>query len=247
MQHTLQSLSAVTDAGAPPRLLYRPVYEGIRELLFSGALGPGTRLEEDVLSKAFHVSRTPLRQALNRLSHDGLAVMVPHRGTFVVDFTKSEILNILEVREGLEGFAARLAAQRIKPKKVLDMRELVATAEASGDPHRIALADTIFHQMVYDSSGNPKLIETAGRINDQIHLLRLTTILLGRRLEESLDETWRIIEAIEGGDGDIAELLARRHVQNAHRAVAANFSEGTTLKGFTAKLLGQNGEVKSGT
>src|SRR5690606_27820757 len=131
------------------RPLHAPVYERLREMIFRGKLLPGSKLEEDILSKAFRVSRTPLRQALQRLAHDGLVRSFPRRGTFVSDFTKSEIIDLLEVREALEGVAAALAARRIdtetlaRLRKFMDPKRLGAYCETN--PRRISEIDKTFH------------------------------------------------------------------------------------------------------
>lgn len=215
------------------------VYENLRAVIFDGVLVPGLKLEEEALSRALGVSRTPLRQALQRLEHDGLVEIIPWRGAFVADLTKQEIIDLLELREGLEGIAARLATERIDRLTLRRMRELMdpdrLTAAVDSDPRLIAKSDTLFHEMIYKATGNKKLIEVMRRINDQSHLMRLKTVHLIERRGVSLEETWRVLRAIEEGDEDQAEFYARQHIQTLRAVVVSSFPDGATLSKIDIK------------
>ena len=217
----------------PQRTMHAPLYDRIRGMILDGKLTPGSRIDEEGFSKALRVSRTPLREALHRLDHEGLATILPRRGAFVADFTKSEILELLELREGLEGFATRLASLRATPQAIKGLRELIDPAElrdlSKHNPKQIARIDRIFHEQVYEATGNRKLIEASRRINDQVHLVRLTTTLLSDRRTKSVEEISAIIKAIERRDSDKAERLARQHVRGAAAAVEKDFPDDATL------------------
>lgn len=217
----------------PPKTLHAPLYDRIREMILEGRLKPGARIDEEGFSKALGVSRTPLREALHRLDHEGLAAIWPRRGAFVADFTKVEILELLELREGLESFATRLASQRATAETIDRLHSLIKPAQlrdlSEHNPRELAQLDRKFHELVYEATGNAKLIEASRRINDQVHLVRLTTTLLSDRRTKSTEEILGIVAAIERRDADEAERIARQHVRGAAAAVRTDFPDGATL------------------
>jgi DNA-binding GntR family transcriptional regulator len=230
---TSLSIDLAGEQIEPQRTLHAPLYDRIRGMILDGRLTPGSRIDEEAFSKALRVSRTPLREALHRLDHEGLATILPRRGAFVADFTKDEILQLLEFREGLEGFATRLASMRATPEAIRRFKELIDPAKlrhlSKHDPKQLAHIDRMFHELVYDTTGNRKLIDASRRINDQVHLVRLTTTLLSDRRTKSVEEISGIIKAIEHRDSDGAERLARQHVRAAAAAVKEDFPDDATL------------------
>ena len=224
----------------PVPTLYAPAYQQIREMILDGRLLPGARIEEEVFCKAFGISRTPLREALHRLDHDGLATIWPRRGAFVTDMSKTEVLELLELREALEGFAARLASERADASVIARLKGLVDPARlrdlSEHNPKRLADTDRAFHELVYEATRNSKLIETSRRINDQVHVVRLTTTLLSDRRTKSAKEISQIVRAIENRKGDEAERLARDHVRHAIDAVQSTFPDGAMLSAIARRI-----------
>ena len=220
--------------------LYAPVYQELRRMILDGTLPPGWRIEEEVFCKAFHISRTPLREALHRLDHDGLATILPRRGAYVSDFSKAEILELLEMREALEGFAARLASERADTSTIERLRKLVEPASfenpSEDELKRLADTDRQFHELIYEATGNRQLIDTSRRINDQVHLVRLTTTLLSDRRTKSSKELVRIAAAIAARKGDEAERLAREHILGAIAAVQSSFPDGAKLSSIVRRI-----------
>jgi len=232
---SLSALALDIKAIAPPKNLHAPVYERIHEMILDGRLLPGDRIDEEAFSKALRVSRTPLREALHRLDQEGLASIQPRRGAFVADFTKAQILDLLELRETLEGFAARLASERGDQAALARLREFAQTADIV-DARELIHADRMFHQSVYEATGNLMLIETSRRINDQVQLVRLTTTLLGDRRIKSTDEIAGIVNAIGDRDADRAERLAREHVRAAIAVVRTSFPDDATLSNVAHQM-----------
>jgi len=234
------NLSLTPAVPIEARSLYAPVYEELRRMILDGVLPPGWRIEEETFCKAFHISRTPLREALHRLDHDGLATILPRRGAFVSDFSKAEILELLELREELEGFAARLASERADVSTIGRLRELIDPTGLKNlsehEPKRLADTDRQFHDLIYEATGNRQLIDTSRRINDQVHLVRLTTTLLSDRRTKSSKELTRIAAAIAARKGDEAERLAREHVHGAIAAVQASFPDGAKLSSIARRI-----------
>ena len=221
-----------------PRGLSAPAYERLRSMILDGRLLPGARIEEEAFCRAFGISRTPLREALHRLDHDGLATIWPRRGAFVIDFTKVQVIELLELRVALEGLAARLAAERADAGSIGRMRDMVNPVTlrqlSVSDPRRLADLDREFHELVYEATGNGQLIAMSRRINDQVHLVRLTTTLLRDRRTRSTRELTKIAAAIAGRRPADAEALAREHVAHALDAVKSSFPDGATLSSVTS-------------
>src|SRR5690606_19028784 len=135
------------------------VTDALREAILSGVLAPPTWLREDELATALRVSRTPVREALRRLSDEGLTQRVPNRGTVVAPMTLDEILAVYAVRANLEGLAARTVAQRRPPGLIGDLRavhrRMLDLAEAGAEPAEMASLNLEFHRLIREATGNP--------------------------------------------------------------------------------------------
>ena len=120
------------------------VYELVKRRIVANELLSGTKLAEDGLAKELGVSRTPVREALNRLTQDGLVTVSPGRGAFVATFSFEDMVQLLEIREALEGMAARLASSRITKKTLNKLRKLLEAGmrerESSGDTGYLGLS-----------------------------------------------------------------------------------------------------------
>lgn len=145
----------------------REVFERLRDAIWSGDLAPGTPLRESVLAKQLSVSQVPVREALLQLENLGLVVRVPDRGTNVTKLTRTEILQMMDVRRHLEAYAFELAAPRIDKDTeaklrahLRKMRELIARKDHFG----VAEEDYNFHQTVWKASGNEVLEKTLQRL-----------------------------------------------------------------------------------
>ena len=141
----------------------REVFERLRDAIWSGDLAPGTPLREAVLAKQLGVSQVPVREALLQLEHLGLVVRVPDRGTTVTRLTRTEIVQMMEVRRHLEVFAFELAASRVNEKVEKELRMRLENMERlvlKGDHFGVAEEDFRFHQTVWKASGNDVLAKT---------------------------------------------------------------------------------------
>ncbi|NIR89358.1 MAG: GntR family transcriptional regulator [Gammaproteobacteria bacterium] len=212
-----------------PTRLSGPVYERLKELILSGRIAPGVKLDEEMLSRRFGVSRTPVREAVSKLAHEGLVQARPRRGAYVTNCSKTEILELLEVREVLEGLVARLAAHRMSDASVNALRELINPERVetlrTTEPAALARADQQFHEALFRSTGNRRLIAIMSQLNDQMQLVRMKTMWLPGRLDQAMRETYDIIDALARRDPDLAEACARRHIRAAHDMVEKSMDE----------------------
>lgn len=198
-----------------PRLVDR-VYAMIREAIDSGALKPGERLVQDRLADMLKVSRSPIREAVVRLERDGYVRLEPYRGAVVNDLTLEEMLQIYEVRERLEPFAAARAAERATSAHRRALKELIVSQgeAATNQPvdHYRASAD--FHLALVAQCGNPLIIETLAGL-----WRRGTGSLMFRKYRDATgdnDKSTRdhaeIVEAFLAADADLVARLVNDHI-----------------------------------
>ncbi|HEY0381086.1 MAG TPA: GntR family transcriptional regulator [Candidatus Elarobacter sp.] len=194
------------------------IVDHLRRAILEGKLAPGTLLRQEHLARQLHVSRTPLREALIALELEGFVSIAPSGAASVVSLDGRDALEIMDLREMVDGLAARLLAQRGMTAE-LD-RDLTALAKtmrtnAARDQHRYLVANADFHVKIVEATGHARLQQFVPlvRMSTQVVYIRLQN--QGRRLAHSADEHGRVLDAIRAGDPDAAERLAREHVRNA--------------------------------
>jgi DNA-binding GntR family transcriptional regulator len=204
------------------------VSDALREAILEGLLPPSAWLREDELAAAFDVSRTPVREALRRLSDEGMAVKTVHQGTVVAPLSFEDILALYVVREDLEGLAARLAAVRHPKELFVPLHEIHAemtvTAEG-GDAAELARQNLVFHRLLRKAAGNPYLERFLTQVEHAVRRVPSTFTVPGRP-ESVLAEHAALLAALDAGDADEAERVARHHMRQA-REVRLRFLLGT--------------------
>jgi len=194
------------------------VTHALREAILDGALAPSAWLREDELAEAFAVSRTPVREALRRLSDEGLAIKTVHHGTVVAPLSLEDVLALYVVRENLEGLIARLVATRRPPGVVERLEEIHArmceTAK-DGNTDKLVPENLAFPRAIREAAGNPYLERFLGQVEHAVRRLPGSTFAQPGRTEEMLDEHQRIIAAIAAGDSAAAETAAKEHMRRA--------------------------------
>ena len=202
---------------------YKPlrelVFETLREAIIQGRLRPGERLMEVQLAEEMGVSRTPVREAIRKLELEGFVVMVPRKGAYVAGISIKDIADVFEVRAALEALAAGLAAERITEEELEELERLLVQAqEASArDLQALVEVDTRFHELIYRASRNQKLIQIITNLADQIQRFRLTSLSRPGRYKDTLEEHKKIVEAISERNIELAQALAREHIENAEQ------------------------------
>lgn len=197
------------------------VHAALREAIISGVLKPGDKLGEEYLASEFHVSRTPVREALARLSAEGLAVRMPRGGLTVRSVSEHEVLDFYAVRVALDGLAAQLAARLALPAEVAQLRWL--NDRMAGAPDLTSQHDysVQFHVALYQASHNRLLQRFGSEMLDWQRGFSASTFADHGRLQKAHRDHGAIVDAIEGHDGDKAQTFASRHMMNAREARAA--------------------------
>lgn len=200
-------------------------YEKLRSAIRSNVLRPGQRLREAELAKLFDISRTPIREAIGRLTTEGL-VQLTARGLSVTSLSKQQVREVYYVRAVLEGAAAQLAAIRVTPMEIAAMRAFVEPFATGISPGEAARLNELFHQAILDAAHNEYLTRALTRLSDTLSLLPRTTFEREGRIQEVMQEHLNILKAFEARDAVGAEKFAREHIQNAGAArLALMFDE----------------------
>jgi DNA-binding GntR family transcriptional regulator len=172
------------------------------------------RLDERKLAQDFGISRTPVREAMAQLESEGFVRSVPRRGIYVVRKTKAEVIEMITAWAALESMAARLATQTATADQIASLRQMFTTFE--GDEVRAHLdeyseVNIEFHQTIIKLSGNRVLIEMAENLFTHMRMIRRKTIVEKDRVDRSIQDHIKIIEALESRATDRAEELVRDH------------------------------------
>lgn len=202
--------------------LAEQTYRTLRKQLVDGVYRPSQRLVEADLAEALGVSRISVRSALQRLHQEGLVTIEPHRGAKVTDISLEDALLVMEVREGLEGWAAALAAQRIGDEDVSELEQLIAQMAhllQEGKPLEYSENNALFHQRILKSAANPRLRQMLDSLQTTLVRYRFRTILVPGRDKDSIQEHTEILEAIRARDPERAERAMRHHVSQVRRTM----------------------------
>lgn len=193
----------------------RDAYALILEAIDSHLYRPGDRLVESELAERFGMSRTPIREALQRLETQALLVR-DGRSLIVASLDHNQLAELYVVRGVLEGLAARLAARHATPEEVRLLREMADSHRALvGDPPALARANRRFHRQIHLASHNRFLVRQLDLVHRSMALLASTSLAAHGRPEETVAEHDAIVAAIEAGDGDVAEAALRDHISRA--------------------------------
>jgi DNA-binding GntR family transcriptional regulator len=209
-----------------PGLIAERAYLALRDRIVTLRLAPGSVLREDELMRELEIGRTPLREAVKRLTLENLVAVRPRRGTFVTDVHPDDITAITEVRAELEGYAAELAAQRMDAEGRELARALLvelAVLDRQGDQDGLMRLDQRVHRFTWEQSRNPYLLETLERCFTLS--LRIWYVVIDRMptLRAAVHGQAPFLEALLAGNAERARTLMRDHVLRFQRDVQGAF------------------------
>ena len=197
------------------RLPSAKIRDSLEQRIVEGELGNGKRLDETELSGFYGVSRTPVREALQRLAESGLAEHLPRRGTFVRSPSLSQLVEMFEVMAELECMAIRLAARRATSNDIDALEkdnETCRVAVAANDTKKYYEINARLHGRIYQMSGNSFLANEARRLHDRLRPFRRLQLRVRGRMEESMAEHDIILAALRDGDADRAFETMKKHI-----------------------------------
>lgn len=198
------------------------VFHTLRRAIMQGNLKPGERLMEIKLANRMGVSRTPIREAIRMLELEGLVVMIPRKGAQVAKITEKDLKDVLEVRMGLEQLAVKFATMRISDEQVAELfraSRQFEQAVKSDNLTEIAEADVHFHELVYQATGNARLIQLLNNLREQMYRYRIE-YLKGQEVRASLVKEHDILcEKLKARDMEGAREIMEAHIERQEEAI----------------------------
>ncbi|MFN2291406.1 MAG: GntR family transcriptional regulator [Anaerolineae bacterium] len=189
-------------------------YYLIRQRIITLELPPMSPIDEQALMEELQLGRTPIREALQRLAAENLVSIIPRRGMFVADIGLTDLQQVFELRMMLEGYCARLAAQRASDNQLAEMQRLIGELEyvSESDRKQLMIIDEQFHELLYQAADNEFLADTLRRL----HALsfRIWHLVLDRLggVRGAMEQHVEITKAITARDEERAEALLRKHI-----------------------------------
>ncbi len=202
------------------------VFQALVNDILSGAAKPGTRLDEPSICRKFGVSRTPIREALRRLSGTGLVEVTPRKGVTVARIEVEQLHDMFEALAEFEGLCARLSAVRMTTleRKRLELLNAGRQKKIADGDHNFAELNNEFHQFIYRGAHNSSIASVTRSFRQRLAPFRALQFVPGHT-EYSFHEHDGIVQAIVGSDPDRAYSLMRDHVTGTGLQVIEHFSQ----------------------
>lgn len=204
------------------------VFNTLRQAILKGELAPGERLMEIQLAEKLGVSRTPIREAIRKLELEGLVLMIPRRGAEVAKISEKSLKDVLEVRRSLEELAIELACQRMTDTDMQELEKMqkkFCDAIADGSAMEIAESDEAYHDVIYNSTHNARLVQILNNLREQMYRYRLEYIKDEDKRQILRIEHEKILKALRSRHVAEARAAAREHIDNQEITVLKNIKE----------------------
>lgn len=201
------------------------VFNTLRQAILKGELDPGERLMEIQLAERLGVSRTPIREAIRKLELEGLVLMIPRKGAEVAKISEKSLRDVLEVRRSLEELAIELACQRIDDTSILELEAAQASfiaAIQTEDTMTMAESDEHYHDIIYNATGNSKLIQMLNNLREQMYRYRLEYIKDASKRQILILEHDHILKALKNHQIAEARSAIREHIDNQEITISQN-------------------------
>lgn len=192
------------------------VFNTLRDAILTGKLVPGERLMENQLADKLGVSRTPIREALRMLELENLVELVPRKGAQVLDMNEKDVINILDLRAALESLGVKLACRKMTKEQIEELKSIEQEFEDAYDKEdleRSVEADENFHDLIFKSTENDKLIQIINNLRIQLYRYRINHLKYAKANARVQEHHHSIINSIEERDADKAEQAAVEHVK----------------------------------
>lgn len=204
-------------------------YQGIRRRILDNVWAPGHQMMEQEIASQLLMSRTPVREALIRLTNEGLVEVIPRRGMRVLPVSPTDMREIYEVLTALESMASEILAARrpneVELQPLIDATNAMEKALQKDDLNAWAAADELFHVRLIQMAGNKKLTESVMSYSDRAHRARMFTLRLRPKPTASTQEHMALVESIRQGDVTGSASKNRAHRQRASSELLAIFEK----------------------
>jgi len=201
------------------------VFHNLKEEIVSGNIPQGQKISEVNLATRFNISRGPLREALRQLESINLIERTPHSGSKVISLTYRKILELYQIREAMEGYATRLASSEMTQSEIDGLYRLLdqhnEQVQSSGTHVYIQQEGNLdFHYYIYSKCNNQWLFDYLdNKLYQLLRMCRQHTAKISSRADLGLIEHTAIVNAISNRDGELSELLMRRHINGAWKTI----------------------------
>lgn len=193
--------------------LREKILETIREAILKGALKPGEKVAEPELAERFGISRTPIREAFRQLESEGYLTVIPRKGAVVTALSERDVEEFYAIKSILEGYAARMAAENLTDKDVERLEAIndrLKQLAKEGDIKTFFRVHNEFHDLFIRAAGNEKLTELINQLVMKFNRPRMASLSLPGRMEISVKEHEKIIEAFKNRDAELADNLVKK-------------------------------------
>lgn len=205
------------------------VQRELERSILAGELAPGDKLTEETVAMRLNVSRGPVREAFRALESSGLVVTEKNRGVFVRQVSLDEADEIYELRAGFDELIGRLAAARVRPQQVTELRDLLGKMQKAARGRSVDQyypLNVRFHERLAELAGNRTLLVHYRRLVNELHLYRRQTLARGSEsFPTSITEHAAIVDAIARGDGDRAGKLLYEHAMESRKRLHATLKK----------------------
>ena len=199
-------------------LLSKKVYRILKKEIIKGSFKPGFKMLEAKIAEQMGISRTPVREALRELAAEGFVILNPNQGVIVRKISPECIKEILQIRSVLDGLTARLAAYVVTEKEIKELENCNIKMEIlanQNDVLNFSEEDIAFHGFIASACKNNQLINLRKNISSQSVRYRFSSLRIPGRLQKSLNEHRKIIDAIKEKDPGRADRMGRKHIESA--------------------------------
>jgi DNA-binding GntR family transcriptional regulator len=206
----------------PRAALHEQVAYRLRELLVEGSIAPGAKLNERELAERLCVSRTPLREAIKMLAAEGLVELLPNRGAVALSLNEQDIINTFEVMADLEGLSGELAAQRITPAELAEIKALhyeMLAAHTRRDLSAYYRLNSQIHKAINAAAQNPVLQATYTQVNARLQALRFRSNQDEAKWTTAVNEHEQMMAALSQRDGPALRSILVAHLQHKRDVV----------------------------
>jgi DNA-binding GntR family transcriptional regulator len=204
------------------------VFESLKQAINQGNITAGEWLVESHIAETLGISRTPVREAIHKLEREALIERQPRGGFTVLGLNRSDIEETFGIRSVLEGYAARLAAQKHKKKELEALEKKIREFQKALDRKKmneLTAINTEFHDLLYALSKSPKLISIINSLRDQIYRFRKMNLKEEKFAATSNQDHIQMLKSIRNRNAESAERLTREHILKGREIVLTEFDK----------------------
>jgi DNA-binding GntR family transcriptional regulator len=224
-----------SQAAKKRKLLREHVYTGVKSAIIGGDFQPGKRLIEERLAADMATSRTPVREAIQKLEKEGLIFRLPRGGFAVKSVTEDEVEEILGLRSVLEGYAAFLATSRITDAELKQLDEIIMREDAclkNLDVDEFIRLDGDFHDVLYRAAKNARLYGLLNDLRDYMYRYRVIILHYQRKLHLAVQDHREMLASIKAKSPRQVERLVRKHVSRGKEIIKKKIKQGEQARAW---------------